>query len=77
MLSWFRCRVLLRHRYYIYREWTQQCREIRCRCCGQRWMMHDRYQAFLPWDEELEDAAMMEADPDAWWEGRCSPLSKQ
>ena len=69
-LKWIRCRIFSAHRFYVFKAWTFQCRELRCDDCDNRWMMHDRYQACLPWDEELEDVAKMEADPEAWWEAR-------
>lgn len=61
--SW-RCRLrwLLTRRYhqlYVVQEFYPDMRRVVCQSCGGDWMMNDRLQAMLDWNQEFEDCVKL------------------
>jgi hypothetical protein len=44
-----------KHRHYVIEEYSKDVRKVGCKCCPKQWGMNDRVQAFIEWDEELEE----------------------
>lgn len=47
--------AIFRHKYIVLARFSRHERKLGCTRCGQQWGMHDKVQALVPWDSDLED----------------------